>query len=101
MASYMAVPPPGRSIRTPWERASLSSVKFLQAEGGIRDWSVTGGQTCALPIYPDRAGVEVAGAHHDAAAGDQRRGPEAHLIRPEHRRDRDVAPGLQLTVDLH
>src|SRR5258706_6214389 len=23
---------------------------FLQAEGGIRDWSVTGVQTCALPI---------------------------------------------------
>src|SRR5262249_57148174 len=22
-----------------------------QAEGGIRDWSVTGFQTCALPIY--------------------------------------------------
>src|SRR5262249_58629599 len=24
---------------------------FLQAEDGIRDWSVTGVQTCALPIY--------------------------------------------------
>src|ERR1019366_9869305 len=23
---------------------------FFQAEGGIRDWSVTGVQTCALPI---------------------------------------------------
>src|ERR1019366_10348590 len=24
---------------------------FFQAEDGIRDWSVTGIQTCALPIY--------------------------------------------------
>src|SRR5215213_10524551 len=26
---------------------------FFQAEDGIRDWSVTGVQTCALPICPD------------------------------------------------
>src|SRR5262249_57870893 len=25
---------------------------WFQAEGGIRDWSVTGVQTCALPICP-------------------------------------------------
>ena len=25
---------------------------FFQAEDGIRDWSVTGVQTCALPIRP-------------------------------------------------
>src|SRR5438046_10497787 len=29
---------------------SLSSF-FFQAEDGIRDWSVTGVQTCALPIF--------------------------------------------------
>src|SRR5258706_10691134 len=34
---------------------------FFQAEDGIRDWSVTGVQTCALPISP--------GAH-GAAAGE-------------------------------
>src|SRR2546429_4586016 len=27
---------------------------FFQAEDGIRDVAVTGVQTCALPIYPDR-----------------------------------------------
>ena len=27
---------------------------FFQAEDGIRDWSVTGVQTCALPISPLR-----------------------------------------------
>src|SRR5262249_58661628 len=35
---------------------------FFQAEDGIRDWSVTGVQTCALPIWidalPDRQGPE-------------------------------------------
>src|ERR1019366_10306618 len=38
--------------------------RFFQAEDGIRDWSVTGVQTCALPISatppslarPDKAG---------------------------------------------
>src|SRR5438093_11578576 len=29
---------------------------FFQAEDGIRDWSVTGVQTCALPICDDRLG---------------------------------------------
>ena len=28
---------------------------FFQAEDGIRDWSVTGVQTCALPIWGVRA----------------------------------------------
>src|SRR5437016_12956054 len=27
---------------------------FFQAEDGIRDWSVTGVQTCALPIFAHR-----------------------------------------------
>src|SRR5438046_10530014 len=27
---------------------------FFQAEDGIRDWSVTGVQTCALPIFNSR-----------------------------------------------
>src|SRR5438093_3631589 len=30
---------------------------FFQAEDGIRDWSVTGVQTCALPISGRAAGV--------------------------------------------
>src|SRR5262249_60054594 len=33
---------------------------FFQAEDGIRDWSVTGVQTCALPIY---------GPHRNPEAG--------------------------------
>src|SRR5438046_8147654 len=30
---------------------------FFQAEDGIRDWSVTGIQTCALPILAPGSGV--------------------------------------------
>src|SRR5262249_59138730 len=32
---------------------SLAVFFFFQAEDGIRDWSVTGVQTCALPISSD------------------------------------------------
>src|SRR5256885_4799137 len=30
---------------------------FFQAEDGIRDYKVTGVQTCALPIYPWQSGI--------------------------------------------
>ncbi len=50
---------------------------------------------------PDRARVQVAGAHHHAAGRDQRRRREAHLVRAEQRRDDDVAARLQLPVGLH
>src|SRR5215213_6581624 len=34
----------------------MRSFVFFQAEDGIRDWSVTGVQTCALPIsFPGRS----------------------------------------------
>ncbi len=51
--------------------------------------------------HADRAGVQVALAHHDAALGHQRRGGEAELVGAEHRADHHVAPGLHLAVDLH
>src|SRR5256885_11839604 len=43
--------------RTPISRRILKSKRrtlffFSQAEAGIRDYRVTGVQTCALPIYP-------------------------------------------------
>ena len=49
----------------------------------------------------DRAGVEVADAHHDAARHDERRGGEAELLGAHQRGDHDVAAGLDLAVDLH
>ena len=49
----------------------------------------------------DRAGVQVALAHHDAAHGDERHGGKAELFRAEQRGNHDVAAGLQLAVGLH
>ena len=49
----------------------------------------------------DRAGVEVALAHHDAAGRDQRRGGEAEFVGAEQRADDDIAAGAQAAVDLH
>ena len=49
----------------------------------------------------DRAGVQVADPHHDAAGHHQRRGGEAELLGAEQRRDDDVAAGLELAVGLH
>src|SRR5437016_8361836 len=40
-------------LRTPEFLSVLSF--FFQAEDGIRDWSVTGVQTCALPIFIRRS----------------------------------------------
>src|SRR5262249_58724651 len=45
-----------------------SFVFFFQAEDGIRDWSVTGVQTCALPISL-RHRIEVIGAGFHPLSG--------------------------------
>ncbi len=47
-----------------------------------------------------RARVEVALAHHDAAARHERRGREPELVGPEQRGERHVAPRLELPVGL-
>src|SRR5690606_40175337 len=47
---------------------------FFQAEDGIRDFHVTGVQTCALPIYlvrHDRAGRRIMGYADAALEGEQ------------------------------
>src|SRR2546430_4435460 len=42
---------------------------FFQAEDGIRDLTVTGVQTCALPIYPDACAEHVQTVEDDRARG--------------------------------
>ena len=49
----------------------------------------------------DRAGVDVAGPHHQAALGEQECGAEAVLVGAEESRDDDVAAGLEAAVDTH
>src|SRR5258708_9936204 len=60
---------------------------FFQAEDGIRDDLVTGVQTCALPISPQRAGA----AGEAAAPAGHRRRPSHHPARPL----RGLCPPLQ------
>src|SRR5712675_717837 len=49
-----------RRFVAPWistsvrQSENMSYVFFFQAEDGIRDVAVTGVQTCALPICPDK-----------------------------------------------
>ena len=49
----------------------------------------------------NRAGVEVALAHHDAACGDQRSRGKAELIRTQQGGNRHVAAGAQAAIGLH
>src|SRR5256885_9309680 len=44
---------PGTVGRTVWYAVFF----FFQAEDGIRDYKVTGVQTCALPIYDEDVGI--------------------------------------------
>src|SRR5256885_2800925 len=68
---------------------------FFQAEDGIRDYKVTGVQTCALPIWllgePRRAAQELAGGPH-LGTGLERRaaGRRTGQVEEGHRPD----PGL-------
>ncbi len=48
----------------------------------------------------NRASIQMALAHHDAAHGNQRRGREAKLLRAQQRGDGHVAAGLQFAVHL-
>src|ERR1019366_6235268 len=57
----------------------LSIFFFFQAEDGIRDWSVTGVQTCALPIYSTARGVDQRSPARPLAPRPQRQSSRKHL----------------------
>src|SRR5438093_13782592 len=57
---------------------------FFQAEDGIRDWSVTGVQTCALPI----CGPELRRRREPAESDDRRDVEEHDVPQPHHPRQR-------------
>src|SRR5256885_7281746 len=50
-------------------RVLLSLFFFFQAEDGIRDYKVTGVQTCALPISPDVRARKDHGPRSDGGSG--------------------------------
>src|SRR5262249_60002582 len=68
---------------------------FFQAEDGIRDWSVTGVQTCALPILFHSA--------RELARGTVRERPEARRIEKLLDLDRPLPAGQaeQLGHEVH
>src|SRR5438093_8222321 len=53
-------------------RIIISYLFFFQAEDGIRDWSVTGVQTCALPILLDSAILDAQSRHLALESGHAR-----------------------------
>src|SRR2546426_11444413 len=59
---------------------------FFQAEDGIRDYKVTGVQTCALPIYLDGTDV-TAGAAQARGVGGLGRPPQPEQLWGQHRAD--------------
>src|SRR5205807_6542524 len=61
---------------------------FFQAEDGIRDYKVTGVQTCALPISPPRRRSSVTRARRSQAMISRPRSPGAACAR---RRSRAAA----------
>src|SRR5262249_60100864 len=67
---------------------------FFQAEDGIRDWSVTGVQTCALPILQaadrQRGRPWAAPAGRERPAADQRRLPAEQVLNPVRSEERRV-----------
>src|SRR5256885_5341981 len=60
---------PGRFVLDAEGRRDSSLFFFFQAEDGIRDYKVTGVQTCALPISTRRTARSVASASSPRRAG--------------------------------
>src|SRR2546430_5458810 len=79
--------------------STVSCVFFFQAEDGIRDLTVTGVQTCALPIYRRPAPVPQRrrGRHaqaHEGAAADGQRIRSVPAVRGRPRRGKDLGRAL-------
>src|SRR5256885_16808072 len=75
---------------------------FFQAEDGIRDYKVTGVQTCALPIYrePGRQARDLKPERHGRVpAAPRQRAPPPAALRyhlPEPQGDRGLAPEREI-----
>jgi len=75
----------------------LGDVRQIRLEH-LRRPGKLGPQLWALGRDPHRTGVEVAGAHHDAALGQKRRSAKAVLIGAQQRGDHYVATRLDASV---
>src|SRR5438093_4068259 len=82
--------------------ANYNFVFFFQAEDGIRDWSVTGVQTCALPIFPYAAEVVVIddGSRDGTAEALRELAAKHAFVRViTHRSQRGIADALRSGAD--
>src|SRR2546426_9172817 len=73
---------------------------FFQAEDGIRDYKVTGVQTCALPIWIFQIGISRGDSDHDLARGARERRPaevrvQHHTRGVDHRHERGGGEALR------
>src|SRR5256886_10233476 len=75
---------------------SFCTTFFFQAEDGIRDLTVTGVQTCALPIYPIHVVLRAAGD-----LSDDHRGLHVGMERAEVSVGASRREGLRERVVLH
>src|SRR5256885_3559489 len=83
MAVLVGSRPPGLRLEAPL--SARRSFFFFQAEDGIRDYKVTGVQTCALPISRAedalaRRDLEEARGVAEQAAGVHPHDPAVHLL---------------------
>src|SRR5438093_5934220 len=78
----------------PHHVAQKSTIFFFQAEDGIRDWSLTGVQTCALPIsfQPKPAGIQGVGVQGGFSFGDN---PPAFFTRKNYTRSEERRVGKE------
>ena len=90
-----------RKPRRAIQLAHLLGDELHEVDDELRLAAEPGAQLRVLRGDADRARVEVADAHHDAAADHQRRRGEAELLGAEQRGDDHVAAGLHLPVGLH
>jgi hypothetical protein len=81
--------------------AHLLREELHEVDDELRLAGEAAAQHRVLRRHADRAGVEVADAHHDAALDHERGGGEAELLGAEQRGDHDVAAGLELAVGLN
>src|SRR5690606_5005407 len=74
---------------------------FFQAEDGIRDFHVTGVQTCALPIYPELSGDQLVRLSDQTATLGMSNNYIAHPEVRQHTRGNFPGEGpLRLTPDV-
>ena len=77
------------------------SDEFHEVHGMLRITGEIGAQTRILSGDADRAGIQMANAHHDATERDKRSGGKAKFFRAKQCGDDNIPASLELTVRFH